>query len=146
MKQTKLKNKVINSVLTLGMVCGSLLPTIAVFAEGIEKLAPVKHTVSILEKDVTYLKSDVDGFTPVRMVDRLRDENGAIKFCINFDLPSPNGLEYESYEQLDNATTYLMDAYTNGNSNLTGDKAIDEYIVQAAIHNIKSPESFFSGS
>ena len=142
MKQTKLKNKVINSVLTLGMVCGSLLPTTAVFAEGIEKLAPVKHTVSILEKDVTYLKSDVDGFTPVRMVDRLRDENGAIKFCINFDLPSPNGLEYESYEQLDNATTYLMDAYTNGNSNLTGDKAIDEYIVQAAIHNIKSPESF----
>ncbi|GED49551.1 hypothetical protein CKN99_12485 [Carnobacterium maltaromaticum] len=142
MKQTKLKNKVINSVLTLGMVCGSLLPTTAVFAEGIEKLAPVKHTVSILEKDVTYLKSDIDGFTPVRMVDRLRDENGAIKFCINFDLPSPNGLEYESYEQLDNATTYLMDAYTNGNSNLTGDKAIDEYIVQAAIHNIKSPESF----
>lgn len=142
MKQTKLKNKVINSVLTLGMVCGSLLPTTAVFAEGIEKLTPVKHTVSILEKDVTYLKSDVDGFTPVRMVDRLRDENGAIKFCINFDLPSPNGLEYESYEQLDNATTYLMDAYTNGNSNLTGDKAIDEYIVQAAIHNIKSPESF----
>ncbi|TFJ40461.1 hypothetical protein CKN73_09115 [Carnobacterium divergens] len=142
MKQTKLKNKVINSVLTLGMVCGSLLPTTTVFAEGIEKLAPVKHTVSILEKDVTYLKSDVDGFTPVRMVDRLRDENGAIKFCINFDLPSPNGLEYESYEQLDNATTYLMDAYTNGNSNLTGDKAIDEYIVQAAIHNIKSPESF----
>lgn len=142
MKQSNLKNKVIHSVLTLGIVSGSLLPVASVFAEGIEQTSAVKHTISIIEKDVTYLKSDIDGFTPVRMVDRLRDENGAIKFCINFDLPSPNGLEYESYEQLDNATTYLMDAYKNGNANLTGDKAIDEYIVQATIHNIKSPDSF----
>ena len=132
-----MKNKIVNAALTLALTLGSVVPSITAFADSVV----TKHTISILENNITYLKSE-DGSTPVRMVDRLRDETGMTTFCINFDLPSPNDLEYEGYEQLDNATSYLMDAYYNGNANLTGDKAVDEYIVQATIHNIKSPDSF----
>ena len=101
-----------------------------------------KTTITTIERDVTYLTSELDGTTPVRMVDRLRNDIGNVVFCINFNLPSPDGLEYTSYDQLDNATSYLMNAFYNGNANLTGNKAIDEYIVQATIHNIKTPNEF----
>ncbi|MDT2012892.1 MSCRAMM family protein [Carnobacterium divergens] len=138
----KMKNKIATSILTLSLALGSFLPVASVSAKGEENFSATKHTISILEKDITYLKSEKDGSTPVRMVDRLRDENGMATFCINFDLPSPPGLEVEGFEQLDNATTYLMNAFYQGNPNLTGDKSVDEYIVQATIHNIKSLNSF----
>lgn len=97
--------------------------------------------VSIVSKNVTYLHGPDTG-TPVRMIDRLRDSANKVVFCINFNLPSPDGLTYNQAEKLDNATSYLLNAYYKGNSNLTGDKAYDEYLVQGAIHNIKSPNDF----
>ncbi|HAO6015951.1 SpaA isopeptide-forming pilin-related protein [Listeria monocytogenes] len=98
-------------------------------------------TVRITATDVTYLYGPNSG-NPVRMIDRLRNSDNNVVFCINFNLPSPNGLDYNEAERLDNATTYLLNAFYKGNSTLTGNKAYDEYLIQAAIHNIKSPSSF----
>lgn len=97
--------------------------------------------VSIVSKNVTYLHGPNSG-TAVRMIDRLRNSDNQVVFCINFNLPSPDGLVYNEAEKLDNATSYLLNAYYKGNSNLTGNKAYDEYLIQGAIHNIKSPKSF----
>ncbi|MBC1534004.1 LPXTG cell wall anchor domain-containing protein [Listeria seeligeri] len=97
--------------------------------------------VSIVSKNVTYLYGPNSG-TAVRMIDRLRNSDNQVVFCINFNLPSPDGLVYNEAEKLDNATSYLLNAYYKGNSNLTGNKAYDEYLIQGAIHNIKSPKSF----
>lgn len=98
-------------------------------------------TVHIVSKNVTYLYGPNSG-SPVRMIDRLRNAAGQAVFCINFNLPSPDGLTYNEAERLDNATTYLLNAFYKGNGNLTGDKAYDEYLIQGAIHNIKSPNDF----
>ncbi|MBF2389848.1 LPXTG cell wall anchor domain-containing protein [Listeria seeligeri] len=97
--------------------------------------------VSIVSKNVTYLHGPDTG-TPVRMIDRLRNSDNQVVFCINFSLPSPDGLIYNEAEKLDNATSYLLNAFYKGNSNLTGNKAYDEYLIQGAIHNIKSPNAF----
>lgn len=103
-------------------------------------------TVSIVSNNVTYLYGPdsvkAGNPQPVRMIDRLRDSAGHVVFCINFNKPSPNGLSYNEAERLDNATTYLLNAFYKGNKNLTGNRAYDEYLIQAAIHTIKSPNDF----
>ncbi|MBM5607440.1 LPXTG cell wall anchor domain-containing protein [Listeria ivanovii] len=107
-----------------------------------EKVSAATTTkVSIVSKNVTYLHGPDTG-TPVRMIDRLRNSDNQVVFCINFSLPSPDGLIYNEAEKLDNATSYLLNAFYKGNSNLTGNKAYDEYLIQGAIHNIKSPNAF----
>lgn len=134
-----------NKTLKIGLVTLLLLTAVLTYVTNTapkEVNAATKTTkVSIVSKNVTYLYG-ANSHTPVRMVDRLRDSDGKVVFCINFNLPSPNGLTYNEAEKLDNATSFLSDAYYKGNSNLTGNKAYDEYLIQAAIHNIKSPNAF----
>ncbi|MBC1506319.1 LPXTG cell wall anchor domain-containing protein [Listeria sp. FSL L7-1509] len=131
---------------TFKMVLATLLVFTAVFTYVTnvfpEKVSAATTTkVSIVSKNVTYLHGPNSG-TPVRMIDRLRNSDNQVVFCINFNLPSPDGLTYNEAEKLDNATSYLLNAYYKGNSNLTGNKAYDEYLIQGAIHNIKSPNAF----
>ncbi|MDT0109341.1 SpaA isopeptide-forming pilin-related protein [Listeria booriae] len=133
------KGKIVKLTLAAMIALSSVVGVVGTKAETTS--AAAKSTVHILAKDVTYLYG-VNSGNPVRMVDRLRDQTNKAVFCINFNLPSPNGLMYDEAERLDNATTYLNDAFFNGNSNLTTDKAYNEYLIQAAIHNIKSPTTF----
>ncbi|MBF2604549.1 LPXTG cell wall anchor domain-containing protein [Listeria seeligeri] len=130
---------------TFKMVLATLLVFTAVFTYVTnvfpEKVSAATTKVSILSKNVTYLHGPNSG-TPVRMVDRLRNSDNQVVFCINFNLPSPDGLTYNEAEKLDNATSYLLNAFYKGNKNLTGNKAYDEYLIQGAIHNIKSPNAF----
>ncbi|WP_270994005.1 LPXTG cell wall anchor domain-containing protein [Listeria seeligeri] len=130
---------------TFKMVLATLLVFTAVFTYVTnvfpEKVSAATTKVSILSKNVTYLHGPNSG-TPVRMVDRLRNSDNQVVFCINFNLPSPDGLTYNEAEKLDNATSYLLNAFYKGNKNLTGTKAYDEYLIQGAIHNIKSPNAF----
>ncbi|EPW1035197.1 TPA: SpaA isopeptide-forming pilin-related protein [Listeria monocytogenes] len=131
---------------TFKMVLATLLVFTAVFTYVTnvfpEKVSAATTTkVSIVSKNVTYLHGPNSGI-PVRMIDRLRNSDNQVVFCINFNLPSPDGLTYNEAEKLDNATSYLLNAFYKGNKNLTGNKAYDEYLIQGAIHNIKSPNAF----
>lgn len=131
---------------TFKMVLATLLVFTAVFTYVTnvfpEKVSAATTTkVSIVSKNVTYLHGPNSG-TPVRMIDRLRNSDNQVVFCINFNLPSPDGLTYNEAEKLDNATSYLLNAFYKGNKNLTGNKAYDEYLIQGAIHHIKSPNAF----
>ncbi|CBY76119.1 TPA: SpaA isopeptide-forming pilin-related protein [Listeria monocytogenes] len=130
---------------TFKMVLATLLVFTAVFTYVTnvfpEKVSAATTKVSIVSKNVTYLHGPSSG-TPVRMIDRLRNSDNQVVFCINFNLPSPDGLTYNEAEKLDNATSYLLNAFYKGNKNLTGNKAYDEYLIQGAIHNIKSPNAF----
>ncbi|HHW4424965.1 TPA: SpaA isopeptide-forming pilin-related protein [Listeria monocytogenes] len=136
-----LVNKTFKITLAAFVILAALFTYITNVVPQEVKAATKTTKVSIASKNVTYLYG-VNSHTPVRMIDRLRDSDGKVVFCINFNLPSPNGLTYNEAEKLDNATSFLSDAYYKGNSNLTGNKAYDEYLIQAAIHNIKSPSAF----
>ncbi|MHC5253137.1 MSCRAMM family protein [Listeria kieliensis] len=137
----KFSHRTFKGVLAILLVLSAVFSSI--IGTGVQhvKAAANTTTVHIVSKNVTYLYGPSSG-TAVRMIDRLRNAAGQAVFCINFNLPSPDGLTYNEAERLDNATTYLLNAYYKGNSNLTGDRAYDEYLIQAAIHNIKSPGSF----
>ncbi|EGI0425464.1 TPA: SpaA isopeptide-forming pilin-related protein [Listeria monocytogenes] len=135
-----LANKTFKMVLATLLVFSAVFTYVTnVFPEKVSAATTTK--VSIVSKNVTYLHGPNSG-TPVRMIDRLRNSDNQVVFCINFNLPSPNGLTYNEAEKLDNATSYLLNAFYKGNKNLTGNKAYDEYLIQGAIHNIKSPNAF----
>ncbi|MBC1514505.1 hypothetical protein, partial [Listeria booriae] len=119
-----LVNKTFKITLAAFVILAALFTYITNVVPQEVKAATKTTKVSIASKNVTYLYG-VNSHTPVRMIDRLRDSDGKVVFCINFNLPSPNGLTYNEAEKLDNATSFLSDAYYKGNSNLTGNKAYD---------------------
>lgn len=137
-----MENKRIKQILPILLTVFSIIFGLVISSEKVAAEERKTTVVSVSEFDYTYLRHPEAPHSPMRLVDRLRDDNGQANFCINFNLPSPNGLEYTSFEILDNATSYLLNAYHNGNANLTGNKAYDEYLIQAAIHNIKTPNDF----
>nr|WP_227662617.1 MULTISPECIES: LPXTG cell wall anchor domain-containing protein [Listeria]UCK61676.1 LPXTG cell wall anchor domain-containing protein [Listeria ivanovii]UCK61801.1 LPXTG cell wall anchor domain-containing protein [Listeria seeligeri]UCK61941.1 LPXTG cell wall anchor domain-containing protein [Listeria seeligeri] len=136
-----LANKTFKITLAVFVILAALFTYITNVVPQDVKAATNSTKVRIVEKNITYLYG-ANSHDPVRMIDRLRNSDNNVVFCINFNLPSPNGLDYDEAERLDNATTYLLNAYYKGNSILTGNKSYDEYLIQAAIHNIKSPSSF----
>lgn len=137
----KLSNRTFKVLLAMLLVISAVFTSIVGTGVKLANAAANTTTVKITHKNMTYLYGPTSG-SPVRMVDRMVDSNNNPVFCINFNLPSPDGLMYNEAERLDNATTYLLDAYYKGNKNLTADKNQNYYIVQAAIHNIKSPNDF----
>ncbi|EHO5109426.1 hypothetical protein KLP99_001626 [Listeria monocytogenes] len=137
----KLTNKTLKITLISFIIFASIFTYTTSVKPKIADATTNTTKIRIVEKNVSYLYG-VNSHLPVRMVDRLRDSNNNVVFCINFNLPSPNGLDYKEAERLDNATTFLLNAFYNGNSNLTGNKAYDEYLIQASIHLIKTPDTF----
>ncbi|EBF5849771.1 hypothetical protein FH026_10795 [Listeria monocytogenes] len=136
-----LANKILIMTLIAFLALGAVFTYITNTVPQKVNASTTNTKVRIVERDITYLYG-VNSHNPVRMVDRLRSAEEKVVFCINFNLPSPNGLDYSEAERLDNATTFLLNAFYKGNSILTGNRAYDEYLIQAAIHNIKSPSSF----
>ncbi|WWU66806.1 SpaA isopeptide-forming pilin-related protein (plasmid) [Clostridium baratii] len=127
------------------LLSSAITPRVVNAAEKSNKI--IKNIVVHKEKPFDYspLLSPLDGFTKVRYIDTLVDNNGEKVFCLEHGITPPNGDKYQEEKKLDPGVNWIIKNYYTNKEFLTSDENLNYYITYKAIHVYYGQEDFMIG-